>query len=203
MPVEASPALGRGYVPSQGAANLLLGAFVSPADNRLRLYAQHAVTGRWDLTSDLETTPLAKGRPAIGWAPFGPSDYPGRLYFLYQRANDSMYRWMWSYTKVTKDTAGNVLSKQGRIGLDTWFDNVWLGGSGLDFLYEAGVDTNLRSVSAVGTGVVELRPKADGIQNFSYLNYNDWQVHRVGLCRQVVNPGDTVSNPINCPAKDW
>lgn len=200
---EASPALARGYVPSKGAANLLLGAFVSPTDNRLRLYAQEAVTGRWELTSDLETMPLAKGRPAIEWAPFGASDYPGRLYLAYRRASDSMYRWMWSYTKVTKDSAGNVLSKQGRIGLDTWFDNVWFGGSGLDFLYESSVDTNLRAVSAAGTGVVQLRPKADGIQNFSYLNYNDWQVHRVGLCRQVVNPGNTVSNPIACPAKDW
>ncbi len=203
LPPQASPALARGYLPSKGASPLLLGAFVSPADNRLRLFAQDPVTGRWQQSSDTDTSPLSQGRPSIAWVPFGASEYPGRLYLVYRRASDSVYRWMWSYTKVTQDAAGNVLSKQGRIGLDTWFDNVWAKGNGIDFLYEPAVDTNLRAANAAGEGVVQLRPKADGIQDFSYLNYNDWQVHRVGLCRQVVNPGGTVAHPIKCPAKDW
>jgi hypothetical protein len=204
LPTEASPALARGYLPSNAGSNLLLGAFVSANDNQLHLYSHNPATSRWELSPDLDTTPTAKGRPAMAWVPFvGGSDPFGRLYLLYQQASDGMYRWMWSYMKVTKDASGNVVSKQGRVGLNTWFDNVWSGGKGLDFLYEPGVDTNLRSVSVEGAGEVVLRPKADGIQDFSYLNYNDWQVHRVGLCRQVVNPGGTVTNPIHCPANDW
>jgi hypothetical protein len=199
----ASPALAHGYLPSKENLKLLLGAFVSASDGRLRLYSHNPATDRWELSTDAETAPTAKGRPALAWMPSGESDHPGRLYLLYQRASDGVYRWMWSYVKVTKDASGNVISKQGRIGLDTWFDNLWFDGKGLDFLYEPGVDTNLRAASADGEGEVVLRPKADGIQHFPYTNYNDWQVHRVGLCSQVVNPGGTVANPIKCPEKDW
>lgn len=202
LAAQASPALGRGYLPSKGSSPLLLGAFVAAGDSRLRVYSYDAGAGRWELSTDLDSIPAAKGRPAMAWVPFGGSDEPGRLYLAYQRASDGMYRWMWSYVKVTKDASGTVISKVGRIGLDTWFDNVWFGGKGLDLLYEPGVDTNLRAVSAdLGAGEVALRPKADGIQDMSYLNYNDWQVQRLGLCCQVVNPGGTVADPVACPAR--
>jgi hypothetical protein len=203
LSAQASPALARGDAPSKGASAKLLGAFAAASDNGLRLYAYDAASGRWELTSDLDSTPTTRGRPTMAWVPTSAADYPGRLYLAYARASNGMYRWMWSYVKVNKDTDGNIVSKQARIGLDSWFDNVWYGGNGLDLLYEPGIDTNLRAVSSFVTGAVALRPKADGIQNFTYLNYNDWQVHRVGLCQQVVNPGGTVSNPIKCPVKDW
>lgn len=204
MPAQASPALGLGYLPSKGPSKLLLGAFVSAADGRLRLYSYDPATGRWERSTDPETTPAAKGRPAIAWVPAGDADHPGRLYLAYVGASDGIYRWMWSYVRVTKDASGAVISKQERIGLDTWFDNAWSAGKGIDFLYEPGVDTNLRSASSDrAAGNVVLRPKADGIQDFGYVSYNDWQVHRVGLCGLVVNPGGTVANPINCPEKDW
>lgn len=202
LAAQASPSLSRGYVPSRGTSNLLLGAFVSASDNGLRLYTQDIATARWQLTPDLEMTVQAKGRPAMAWVPFGKSDYPGRLYLLYRQPSDGAYRWMWSYVRVAQDPAGNVVSKQGRIGLNGWFRNVSYRGAGFDFLYEQGIDSNLRSVS-VYKEVVTLEPKSDGILDFTYLNYDDWQVHRVGLCKHVVNPGGTVDNPIKCPAKDW
>ena len=30
-------------------------------------------------------------------------------------------------------------------------------------------------------------------------DYNDWEVLRIGLCKNVVNPGGLVNNPIVCP----
>jgi hypothetical protein len=199
---QASPALARGYAPSKGNTPKLLGAFISKGDGRLRLYAQSPANDNWEPLTDMETNPSARGRPAMAWVPSGVGDYPGRLYLAYPRASDGMYRWMWSYVKVTKESSG-AISKVGRIGLDSWFDNVWYGGSGLDFLYEHGIDSNLRAASANAKGVVALRPKADGIQDFTMLNYNDWKVHRIGLCQQVVKPGGIVASPIQCPVKDW
>ncbi|MGZ5449132.1 MAG: hypothetical protein ACXW5U_14060 [Thermoanaerobaculia bacterium] len=198
---RASPSIARGYLPSQGTTPKLLGAFIG-SDARLRLYAKDTATGRWQIMPDLEQTERAKGRPAIAWLPSHDDDDPGRLYLLYSQATaDEAYRWVRSYVKVTRDASGAV-SKEGRVGLDGWFSNKWLLGPGLDALYEEGVDTNLRT--AITTSAwVRLFPKSDGIQDFTYRNYNDWQVHRVGLCRQVVNPGGMGSDPIHCPEQDW
>ena len=48
---------------------------------------------------------------------------------------------------------------------------------------------------------IMFRPKADGINDFGYRNYNDWDILRVNVCKQVVNPKGTVSNPIKCPER--
>ena len=45
----------------------------------------------------------------------------------------------------------------------------------------------------------QFRPKADGINDLLYVNYNDWETIRLGLCRNVVNPGGLITNPIQCP----
>ena len=42
-------------------------------------------------------------------------------------------------------------------------------------------------------------PKADGINDFTYQNYNDCEAIRKIHCNVVVNPGGTVFNPIGCP----
>ena len=48
---------------------------------------------------------------------------------------------------------------------------------------------------------VWFRPKADGIEDYTYRNYDDWEVLRIGLCKEVVNPGGLVSGPIKCLSK--
>ncbi|MGH3713015.1 MAG: hypothetical protein ACRDT4_06065 [Micromonosporaceae bacterium] len=66
---------------------------------------------------------------------------------------------------------------------------------------------HLRSLHTVQSGnpdvagKVQFRPKADGIQDVTYVNYNDWQVRRVNLCRNVVNPGGLVTDPPDCPVR--
>jgi hypothetical protein len=96
------------------------------------------------------------------------------------------------------------LQREGKVGLNSPFDNVWYRGWGIDLLYEPGVDTNLRFANAIKSNNSEnnfrlvFRPKADGINDFTYVNYNDWETLRPNLCRQVVNPGGLVENPVVC-----
>ena len=95
-----------------------------------------------------------------------------------------------------------------RVGLKGDFSNTWATIQGADLFYERRVDRNLRAVltHAVGRDTeyeVWLYPKADGWQDYRYVNYDDWEVLRVNLCREVVDPGDTVSNPIRCLPKTW
>lgn len=201
LPAGASPSIARGYVPREGAAPQLLGAFLN-ASGKLRLYVRNEATGRWRQPSEQPSmSAQGTGRPAMAWVPSGGTEFPGRLYILYRQKDDGAFRWMWSYTKMTRDGDGNEVATEA-IGLDSFFDNKWYVGTGHDFLNEHGVDTNLRAVIATND-TVALRPKSDGIQDFSYRNYDDWQVLRVGLCRQVVNPGGRVSDPIRCAERDW
>lgn len=112
---------------------------------------------------------------------------------------------MMSYGNVTKNSDGS-LTKTPRIGLAGPFDNVWGKVWGIDLPYDPGRDTNLRALLSWAIPTwdqdLKLRPKADGIQDFRYVD-DDWKALRVNLCRNVVNPGGTVSDPPNCPTRDW
>lgn len=77
----------------------------------------------------------------------------------------------------------------------------------MDLLYEPGRDANLRAAySLANTDAggqrfdVMFRPKAEGINDFTYTNHNDWQALRVGLCRFFGTPARPVPSPsIKCP----
>ena len=104
-----------------------------------------------------------------------------------------------SYLKVTRTASGTT--KTHRLGIRTYFDNVWRTIGGGDLYYEAGVDTNLRAVMGFGNNrELWFHPKADGIHNSTYHNQNDWAVLRYRLCPDLVNPGGTVNNAIRCAA---
>ena len=68
------------------------------------------------------------------------------------------------------------------------------------------MDTNLRALyssaaTPVGRDVntrLYLRPKADGIDDYTYTNYNDWETLRGGICKYMVNPAGDIPNPIKC-----
>jgi len=92
-----------------------------------------------------------------------------------------------------------------KIGLKSPFDNVWHYTHGIGFLYENNIDTNLRAVESIirpnstsKNHTIWMRPKADGINDFDMLNYNDWELFSKSLCRNVVNPNNVVTNPIQC-----
>jgi hypothetical protein len=211
----ASPAVVRTYLPWKPGVAGLYGAFPAATDGRVDLWWWNNGTGLWEKTDVLESRPgPVEAKPAMAWVPHSTSaEFPGRFYLMTVAHNtvtpaESVVRWMFSYVKVTKNPDGTVASMTEKVGLAGPFDNVWATAEGIDLLYENGVDINLRAALTLGEGtgapyLVTFRPKADGIQDFQYVNYNDWQVLRVGLCQQVANPGGLVTNPIQCPVKDW
>ncbi len=213
----ASPAIARAYLPWRSGVPALYGAFAD-ADGKLDIWWFNGGSGRWEKTDALEARPgPIEGRPAMAWVPARTNaEYPGRFYLMYVshdtdpsrsfKKQRRIVRMMMSYVKVTQ-TAGGDLQKTEKVGLDGSFDNVWHYAYGIDLLYESGIDTNLRYVRAAQGRDIHFqlwfRPKADGINDFTYINYNDWEVLRVGLCRNVVNPGGLVADPTVCPAKTW
>ncbi|MGH3737338.1 MAG: hypothetical protein ACRDT6_17245 [Micromonosporaceae bacterium] len=206
MGSAASPAIAQVYAPGR-ATRELYGAFAD-ATNRLRFYRYDVGTGDWVPAPVLESNPMITGRPSMAWVPNSTgAEYPGRLYLAYQ-SPDRVIRWMMSYTRVTENPDGTV-TKAPLIGVAGPFDNVWGTGYGIELFFEPGRDTNLRALLTWSSdkperdGKLTFRPKADGIQDVRYVNYDDWQVLRVNLCRNVVNPGGLVSNPVSCPSADW
>ena len=200
-----SPGIGLAYLAYRSGAAEIYGAFAD-AEGKLDLYWFNRTTLRWVKTDRLDTRPgPVEGRPALQWIPTAAgSTTPGRLElaFLAHNTTDPVKRQpnrMTSYTKL--DAATNSLVE--RIGLQGPHDNVWLYARGIDFLYDAGIDTNLRAAITYGSNHGEddptqpkdyqvwFRPAADGVIDFTYKPFDDWQVLRYGVCRHVVDPANT------------
>jgi len=215
VPDYTSPAIAFASLRWQSGP-VLYGAFAA-SDGRLDLWARDSSTGHWVKTDMMETRPgPVEGRPALQWVPFQSTSFvPGRLYLMFIRHNTSSpgereINMMMSYVK--KDSVSGT-NKQ-YMGLLSPFDNVWLYGLGIDLLYTPGIDSNLRAAFTVGANYggdnpdspkkfqVWFRPNADGIYDYSYRNFNDWQTLQVGVCKYVVDPGDALphSTQIQCPA---
>ena len=121
------------------------------------------------------------------------------------REKERTVRMMTSYVRVSENIDG-TLTKDLRVGLYAPFDNVWNYAFGIDLFFEPGVDSNLRALQTLAINKpgrwakVQFRPKADGINDFTMTNYNDWEVMNLSLCKNVVNPGGLLTVPaVNCP----
>ena len=149
----------------------------------------------------------------MAYVPSRPTaEYLGRLYLMYVnndvdqgrsfRNKRREVRMLLSHVKFVEPEDGGI-ERQELVGLSSPFDNIWSFAFGIDLLFEQGIDSNLRAVvSRAGRRnwtQIWFRPKADGIHDFTLDNYNDWEILLIGLCRNVVNPGGTVSDPIECP----
>jgi hypothetical protein len=159
------------------------------------------------------------GRLGAAWVPLHPDDpYAGDLRIFYadvQRDSEGNIeegshdlRYLRGRMKPASSLSG--IGSQFHV-FDDWslLDNVWLEGYGTAALYEPGVDRNLRLAFAryghpKKEGQVELRPKADGIFDLGYRNYNDWLTLKYAPCLQVSNPGGEAAkqglDPIRCKA---
>lgn len=193
----------------------LVYAFLPPFDNDLRLYAwltdanHNNELWRYDGTLPVAWSKLALfdgGSRSYGRA--GLAVVGKKLYAAYPVAVDDeqqrMIEWQQSYIKRDASSGVGTL----RIGLKGPYDNVWAYGRGIDFSYEAGADTNLRAVAnwirpegSPADDSVWFLPKADAINAYVMENYDDWPHLGVGICKGVVNPGNTVADPIRC--RDW
>lgn len=211
----ASPSIGRAYLSEPGLAQLY-GAFADTT-GRLDLYRFNETNGLWQKTNLLERRPgPIQGRPALAWTSENTAlDFPGRFYLMFidrdtnntrsRRKKQRTVRMMMSYVNVQENTDG-TLTKNLKVGLYAPFDNAWNYAFGIDLFFEPGVDSNLRAIQTLAIdkpgrwGKVQFRPKADGINNFSMRNYDDWKVMNLSLCNNVVNPGGLIQEPaVSCP----
>ena len=137
-----------------------------------------------------------------------PTNY-GRLYVLYVQyaapvtgaTNPDPVRMEMSYV----DPTGHL-----RIGLDSWFDNVWSYAFGVDLLQPG--EVGLRAAESYSIpnapshpnslNQVTFRPHADGMADLPYKNHDDWKVIGWGSCQTLrdVQP-DTMK--VACAPKSW
>jgi hypothetical protein len=176
----------------------LYGVFPIGPAGALRLYTRDTTTGRWALTPWEMAASSSIGKPALAMENVtAGAPIPGRLRILYlQRAANNNH-----IVRIKTLEAIGVGAGATRKLTDEIHDNVWYYAQGVDLLFEPGVDTNLRA--AVATKIenkprfVELRPKADGVVDFAYRNWNEWEALGIGLCRNRKAGGAQ----INC--FDW
>ncbi len=149
--------------------------------------------------------------PAVLASPLStavPSTY-GRLYILYIRyadpvegaSNPDPVRMEMSYV----DAAGTL-----RIGLDSWFDNIWSFAFGVDLLQPGEVALRAAQSYAIPNAgdhpnslyQVTVRPHADGIADLPYRNYDDWKVIGWGSCTTLAGQ-QPAGVKVACADKSW
>ncbi|REG00938.1 hypothetical protein DFJ67_7004 [Asanoa ferruginea] len=169
-------------------------ALFAGADDRADLWTLNIGTRRWQKTTLLDTRPgPITSAPAMAWVPPGRTGTQGTLHIAYIARPSKVVRMMTSHIQVTST------GKTQHVGHDVYFDNVWRSASGIDLLYEPGVTINVTAaLSYANNAEIWFHPKADGINNNNYTNYDDWAVLKNEVCRGVVSPGGLVVNPIRC-----
>lgn len=178
----------------------LLGAFPVQPGAGLRLYQRKPAGGSWTLFPAQPTGNPVFGRPALAAQPVAAgSPLPARIDMLYVKRSGAQANVVMQANLI----AGGVGPSAQAKFVTAQHDNVWFYGNGVDLLFEAGVDSNLRA--AVSTALIErnqpsphrvvLRPKADGIVDFDQRNHNDWALIGVSLCTLLKANGASV----NCP----
>lgn len=139
------------------------------------------------------------GRPVGVWVDDAQNGLGGKLHIFAPDWNaDPRFQHLtqlWSYA--------NPRSGLRTIGLAAGFDSDWSYGYGMDAWHDP-QDSNLRAVWAMspelkgGDGRLNFFPRADGINDFPLLNYDDWSVLSWSICNNVVNPTGSVPSPIIC-----
>jgi hypothetical protein len=188
-------------VTASGGTKMLLGLFPAGPQGLLRLYSQDPSNGRWIPSLWQLSDEPTIGRPAMSWEPVGPgSPLPGRLRIVYlHRGGDGLR----IVRQRTLQAIGLGAGAQLKL-VDEDHDNVWYYGNGVDALFEPEFDSNTRVAVATALivknvpqpHVLELRPKADGVLDFSQRNWNDWQGIDADICRTLKSGGAQV----NCKA---
>ena len=179
----------------------LYGAFPIGPSGSLFLYTRDMTSGRWALSPWEMAASPSIGKPAMAMEDVtAGAPIPGRLRLIYMQrmANNN------HIVRIKTLEAIGLGSGAVRRLTDEIHDNTWYYARGLDLLFERGVDSNLRVAASTKLDsdppvppFVELRPKADGVVDFSYRNWNDWEAMGIGICRNRKAGGAQV----NC--YDW
>lgn len=140
------------------------------------------------------------GRPSGAWQPDPDNAMGGRLTVIATDAStDPDARHMtqaWSYAAGRFNTW--------YLGQLSGFDSGWSNGYGADAWFDQAVDDNLRVAWTFAGGEhahqVVFYPRADGINDFPLVNYNDWQMLRFAICK---NLAAQQASPVTCPPRPW
>lgn len=217
MGLQASPALAfaRLRLPADVAdvgTEHLIGAFIHRG---VELYAFKRSSQAWGKLaipyepmpeaagSSLDLERFAMGRPALAWvgpAPGQalPADAPrggpvtyARLYVLYiemgpsdpSHPSPNPVRMAMSYV----DPNSGIL----RIGLDSFFDNVWSFAHGIDLLQPGEIGLRAAETYVIKKAgpwnEVYFRPHADGMADRPYGDHDDWKLLGWGACTTLAN----------------
>jgi hypothetical protein len=219
MHSAASPGLAFTGLPSGVVAGQesLVGAFADPG-GYIRLYVRGGYPNFGWTTLGIPYASMYSGigRPAMAWTGTastnlrdgGAAPVPGtagRFYILYIESNAPVgdvtnpnpVRMAMSYV----DNNGTF-----RIGLPSYFDNVWSYAFGVDLLQPNEVGLRAAETYSIpkpaAFQMISFRPHADGISNLPYSNKNDWSVLAWGTCSVLAAsqpPGPTT----NCAVKPF
>lgn len=185
---------------SDGRIRLFL-AQPEEALGHLRLYVRNSVTRRWERIAALESEEQSFGRPALAFQPVDPaSALKGRLHILSLRRTDGTNFHVVRHHMLEAFGVGSQGVPKMKSGDH---DNSSFFGTGVDFLFEPGVDTNLRAIVATAMarkGVeqphkIQFRPNADGIVDVTMRNRNDWETLGAEICRTKLVAGGTAKCP--------
>jgi len=212
---NVSPGLGRGslqLLPKPNPpADGFYGAFADP-NGYLDLWYFDARSNRWQKTEMFDERPGGVGgRPALAYAPrmfrdhygdWQTSSDGGKFYVVYTQKSDHVARMMLSY--VRKSENGGYEQK---VGLNAYYDNVWWAAYGLELLPDYDKSGSFFALAAITSGKPEvdkqvwIRPRSDGLLDYTYSNRDDWAIMGSQLCRLLREPvGILAPAPqISCP----
>lgn len=205
---QAAPGLARSNFTGYGEATY--GLFARGADALLEVRKLNLSTWRWLPDLPLDDSNMwwrsVSGRPVGVWVPSADHAQGGRMYIVTTSRDgigDGTGRGLimrWSYLQ------GSTL----RLGLTSGYDSWWTYSRGVDLWYEPGIDSNLRAAWSVSPltdpaldSQLRFDPKADGINDYVQADNNDWVQIGYAVCRALVNPTGSVTNPIQCGARPW
>lgn len=220
MHPAASPGLAFTGLPTGSVVGqeTLVGAFAD-SDGYIRLYQRGGFPkfGWTTLGIPYQSMYSGIGRPAMAWTGTAPSHTTdggaaraapatvGRFYILYIQSNapfgnvtnPNPVRMAMSYV----DNSGTF-----RIGLVSYFDNVWSYAFGVDLLQPNEVGLRAAETYSIpkpaAFQMVTFRPHADGISNLPYSNKNDWPVLAWASCA-VLAASQPPAMKTNCPTKPF
>jgi hypothetical protein len=197
---EASPGIASAYLPWTPNSTEALYLSYSAASGILGIYSLNA-QNRWDSTNLQSDFPKDTiGRPAMAWVPNTTADDAvGQFYLLFRDAENA-YRMMRTFFDF--DPAQNRI----RVGLNSYFDNNWLNGNAIGVTTSSStgapqlwaVLAYTRHPDTKPEPFILFRPRADGIVDMKQSNSDDWVTIGTGICPVIVNPGNTVTDPIRC-----
>jgi hypothetical protein len=193
--VSDAPGIVKGRLPGETAVAMILHSTHDTLGYATTSLMTKAADGTWVASAFSGNTSAT--RPALAFVQNQANPQIGKLYAITTQPGGQSLR-----VRSSAVTVSSTGVKTPVFGLDSAFDNTWYESHGIDALFEAGFDTNLRVAIVPSFGQWNqhpvFQPLADGIVSFPYGTFDDWTQLGKKACASIANPGGLVSNPIPC-----